>query len=586
MGKASRKKAKIVKTTLAISEEKTHSAETLPGKSGMLQRYYVHLILIAVLGFLAYSNTFNVPFQWDEHNFIVENPIIKNLDYFLEPSKAEGFELYSAVRNRYIGYLTFALNYRLHGFDVTGYHIVNLTIHLLNAMLVYLLVILTFRTPFLRVSALREKSGYIALFTALLFVSHPIQTEAVTYIFQRLASLAAFFCLLSIAVYIKSRLSEKNSVKYSFYALSVISAILAMKTKENAFILPIAIVLYEYFFFNGKINKRLLWLIPLLLTMLIVPLTIIGLDRSAGEIISGLDSATVGYKDVSRGDYLLTQFRVIVTYIRLLFFPINQTIDYDYPIYTSFFDPPVILSFLFLLSLMGGAGYLLYRSRFSDRAVRLAVFGISWFFLALAMESSIVSIATVIDEYRVYLPSVGAFAAMAVAAIFFLKKLHSRFSIVFALALISIPVIFAGATYARNRVWQSEVNLWADVVKKNPQYPRAQYNLAKSYLDEGMLDKAMAHFWIVLKLRPDDADTHTNIGVIYSRKGLLDEAIKHHLIASRLNPNLAEPHINLGLIYLDRGLTNEARRELETALSIDSENPQAMRFLNYIYGLK
>ncbi|MBI4824405.1 MAG: hypothetical protein HY805_09300 [Nitrospirae bacterium] len=110
------------------------------------------------------------------------------------------------------------------------------------------------------------------------------------------------------------------------YLASILSAIFAMKTKENAFTLPLVIALYEFLFFKGSLGKRILYLIPLLLTMLIIPLTLIGIDKPVGEIISGVEPATRGYGEISRGDYLLTQFRVIVTYIRLLFLPINQNI--------------------------------------------------------------------------------------------------------------------------------------------------------------------------------------------------------------------------------------------------------------------
>ncbi|MBI4824045.1 MAG: hypothetical protein HY805_07445 [Nitrospirae bacterium] len=117
--------------------------------SVLVSKPIIHLCLIALIGILSYSNTFNSPFQWDEKSFIAKNPIVKDLSYFLEPSKAKGFEYYGAFKGRFIGYLTFALNYKLHGLDVTGYHVFNISIHILNAMLVYFLVALTFRTPYL-----------------------------------------------------------------------------------------------------------------------------------------------------------------------------------------------------------------------------------------------------------------------------------------------------------------------------------------------------------------------------------------------------------------------------------------------------
>ncbi len=190
--------------------------------------------------------------------------------------------------------------------------------------------------------------------------------------------------------------------------------------------------------------------------MLIVPLTIMGAGSTPGEIISQVkDPVSLGYITPTPADYLFTQFRVIVTYLRLLFWPSGQNLLYDYPIYQSFFAPPVLLSFLFLAALFGAAVYLIYRSRQSctgligssavslrsDAAMqedtplnpplprgedkggcyphyspihysRLIGFGILWFFITLSVESSIIPIPMVIDEYRVYLPSVGFFLAL------------------------------------------------------------------------------------------------------------------------------------------------------------------------------
>src|SRR5208283_5926154 len=171
------------------------------------------------------------------NDFIVNNPIIKDFHYFTSPSDARGFSLYSSFINRYIGYLTFALNYRIHGLSVTGYHIVNIAIHIANSILVYFLVLLTFRTPYFR----DQEPGIIghqspapsppslvpdpwsltpelvAFFSAAIFAAHPLQTEAVTYVFQRFASLVAFFYLLSLVAYIKARLAlTTESTEESF----------------------------------------------------------------------------------------------------------------------------------------------------------------------------------------------------------------------------------------------------------------------------------------------------------------------------------------------------------------------------------
>ncbi|MBI4688901.1 MAG: hypothetical protein HY754_01305, partial [Nitrospirae bacterium] len=120
----------------------------IASRENLFRNPLFHLFLIVIVGLLAYSNTFNVPFQFDDGPNIVENSFIKNLSNFTEPSKAKGAQLYSFFKSRYIGYLTFALNYKLHSLDITGYHIFNLTIHILNAILVYYLIMLTFKTPY------------------------------------------------------------------------------------------------------------------------------------------------------------------------------------------------------------------------------------------------------------------------------------------------------------------------------------------------------------------------------------------------------------------------------------------------------
>ena len=138
-------------------------------------------------------------------------------------------------------------------------------------------------------------------------------------------------------MYIKARNSGSRQAQYSFYVVAIISTILAMRTKEIAFTLPAMINIYEFMFFKGETKRRLLYILPFLLTMPIIPLTLMGFKGSS-DGFSGVDELTriAGVESVSRWDYLITEFRVIVTYIRLLFFPINQNLDYDYPIYRTF----------------------------------------------------------------------------------------------------------------------------------------------------------------------------------------------------------------------------------------------------------
>jgi hypothetical protein len=435
-------------------------------RSFILERPLVSIIIIALLGLLAYSNTFKVPFVFDDRPNIVDNPIMRDLEYFIDPSRASNFKDYAeypALKRRYVGHLSFALNYKLGGLDVRSYHAVNLLIHVLNGILIFWLIQLAFRTPYMEGAPLESQSLLMALFAALVFISHPVQTQAVTYIVQRLTSLTTFFYLASLIAYVQSRLTASSARRYILYAVSLLSALLAMNTKQIAFTLPLAISLFEFSFFKASNRKRAIFLVPLLLTMLVIPLSYINVDRPIGELMGDMGEATT-IKNIPRIDYLLTELRVLTTYIRLLVLPVNQNLDYDYPVYDSFFALPVLLSFLFLLSIFVFGLILFLRSRIKDRSSRLVAFGIFWFFLSISVESSIIPLQ-VIYEHRIYLPSVGVAMAFSAGTFLLYERINSKKAqTIITSLLIALPLVFGVAAYQRNKVWKTEIGLWEDVV--------------------------------------------------------------------------------------------------------------------------
>jgi tetratricopeptide (TPR) repeat protein len=542
-----------------------------------------HLIIIAALGIMAYSNSMDAPFKWDSKSMVVENPIVWDTSQFFSPEKAGQYPQYSAVMRRYVGYLSFALNYRFHGLDVRGYHAVNLLIHILNALLVYLLVRLTLRTPALEGSALRERSGEVALLSGLLFVSHPVQTEAVTYVFQRFASLCAFFSLVSVTSYAGSRLTEKGAVRYLLYALSLVSLLLAMKTKENAFTVPVVIALYEGLFFRGRAWRRALVLVPLLLTMLVVPFSLAGAGEPSGVALVGGEPPPGGYGTVSRGEYLLTQQRVMATYIRLLLLPVNQNIDYDYPVYASLAEPGVLLSLAFILSLLGLSIFLVKRSW--APGPRLMGFGMLWFFVTLSVESSAVPIPMLINEYRLYLPLAGAVVALSAGAALLRGRLgRGAAGRVSAAVFLLVPMVLAMGTLERNRVWESEIGLWEDSVAKSPGKARGHYNLAVVYHKRGKIRKAAGHYKKALNIMPDVPEVHNNLGAAYLSLGIYERSIEHGLEAVRLKPILPGAHNNLGLAYAAKGMGDKAEEHYLEALKLSPDYAEAHNNLGALYG--
>jgi tetratricopeptide (TPR) repeat protein len=541
------------------------------GRDEFLYRHFAHLIrkpavgiiLIMLAGLFAYANSFTVPFLLDDYPNIVENPLIRNFSFFFNPSPEDDRALPHAVNlgkdTRVIGYLTFAVNYRLNGLAVTGYHIVNVSIHILNALLVYLIVLLTFRTPKMSGQELSPHSSYIALFAALMFVSHPIQTQAVTYVVQRFASLATFLCLLSGFFYIRSRLasSEGQSGKL-FYACALVSMLMAMLTKEIAFPVPMLIVAYEFMFFREPVRRKLSYLLPMLLPMGVIPWLLLG-GNASGDIMQQLQGATTLDPVLSRAEYLLTQLRVVLTYKRLLFLPVNQNIDYDYPIPGSFLEPAVFLSFLLVCGTLILGLFLLHKSRGSEPGLRVTAYGIFWFYATLSVESSFIPITDVIFEHRVYLPSTGAFIALASGIVLLIKKWTARRQDIAFIALFLIPVFLVIATHERNGVFNSGVSLWEDTARKSPGNARVRHNLGIAYHEAGYPSgRSLEEMLKAVELDPSYYPAYVDIGNMYLLRGALDEAIRNYEAALAIEPNIRKAYHNLGLAYEKKGLEEKA----------------------------
>lgn len=568
MGKGSRKKKKEKQRSQA--PKRVPQATSPAGSEGFFAGRVIHYSIIIIVAIIAYANSLDVPFQFDDAPNIEHNLIIRDLSHFSDPSGAEGTQFYGSVRRRFIGYLSFALNYAVNGLDVTGYHVINLIIHICNAFLVYLLVGNTFQTPVMKISVREEarRVSIIALFCALVFVVHPVQTQAVTYIVQRFASLATLFYLGSLLCYVRFRLSGSPREGLVYYALSIGSALLGINTKEIIFTLPLIIVVYEMIFFRGNLKKRMLPLAPYALLMVLIPLMILGTKESLGEILAGLTESTKVQTEMSRWDYLFTQMRVIVTYIRLLILPVNQNLDYDYPVYHSLFDPPVFVSFLLIASLMAFAGYILYRSGKEERPdpYRLLIaLGILWFFITLSVESSVIPIVDIIFEHRVYLPSFGAFIAITGAVMWVVQRkrpLMKKAAIVTVVAII----VLTGATHARNKTWQSELSLWEDVIKKSPNKARGYYNVGVEYNELGRRKDAIEVYKKAIALKPDYADAYFNLGLVYNNLGDFDKAITSYEKAIEYDPDLYKSYYSIGHIRHEQGRYKEAIDFLKRSL--------------------
>ena len=542
----------------------------------------VHCLLILAIGIAIYANTFNVPFLLDGVPCIAENPAIGT--YFdasiPDEQRYVGVEpdIINSMHLRPLAYLTFALNYRVHGLNVAGYHYVNLVIHLAAALVVYALVGALLATPFLSDQRENTSTGkLLPLIIALLFVCHPIQTAAVTYIVQRFASLATLLSLLSLLMYLHARVSGQGNVRAAtFIAGSTLFSILGMYTKESVFTLPVLIVICEVLFLKGAWGTRVKFLAPLICTMLIVPLNMISLTGASNGVNETLQNTTnlSNLTNVSRWDFFCTQNRVMLTYLRLLILPINQHLDYDYPRYHSLLAPPVLASALFLTGIVACGIRAGIRSRLNTPGswpLRLFAFGVAWFFITIAPSSSIIPLDDMIFEYHLYLPSFGFFLAVTAIAILTLQKLDARriTTHVWPLAGVALTVLALSlATISRNYVCGTAVRFWEDNVAKAPGKSRPHHNLGSAYRDEFRFSDAIEQNMQAITLEPDRPFNYlswNNIAICLTNLKRENEAMAAYEEALKLRPAEYQMRIRYAMLLTKAGRISESREQRRIA---------------------
>jgi len=579
------------------------------------------LIAIALAAFVIYSNIYHSPFVFDDINSITDKVRIRDLSNFSSPGRF--------LQPRSIVNLTFALNYRFGKLSVFGYHLVNVLIHIINGFLVYFLSLTIFKQllsgstqrfdGFSKRKAFSSKDNQkhgtsnmllsevsaasntsqssiinhqssinlMSLFAALIFVVHPIQTQAVTYTVQRYASLAAMFYMGSVFFYLKARVMQQRSevnlrpigahapvggeggeergafsfMLSAYFVLSILCGLLAFVSKQNTASLPGAIILVEYLFIDRTWQgwkKKILWFTPIFILFTIFILYVSGFfsgahaGRGLLEDVSNLMKET---GSISRWSYLCTQFNVLVIYIRLLFLPIGQNLDYFYPFKSGFFDAYTPLAFMFLAGLAA-------LGIWNRKKRPIITFGIFWFFITLSVESGIIPISDALFEHRLYLPMLG-FALIVSYLLFYLLSKKRLWAAIISLSII---VSLGTATYMRNMTWQDGVKLWSDVISKNPENPRG-YNCLGIVLDEqGMQEKAIQSYSKSLEIRPDYAKVHNNLGLVLYMQEKYEDAIHHYSEALKISPKYAKAHSNLGLVLVNMGRLDDAIRHFSEAL--------------------
>lgn len=533
------------------------------------------IVIIITLCLAAYCRTFDVPFTFDDIPYLEKNPFIRDLgNYFnrtaIEKTLASSPGVLEDVRNSFISrplsYLTFSANYALHGTALTGYHVVNLLIHTVNAILVFLLVQASILLLVKKQESAPEvKSSpvslHVALLAAALFAVHPLMTSAVTYLIQRMTSLVALFYLGSVLMYAYHVSARSKSGKYAGYGLSCLFCGAAMLTKESAFTLPLSLMLYDLVFCRGVLRQRVVRLLPLLLTMVIIPYNVIGLENSATAQTGGLVATSlnsINFHHVAPWDYLLTQFRAVAFYLKLVFIPVGLSLEHDFPVSHSLTEIKVIASLLLHLLLLGYGIHLLVREQRHEQSVaveKLAGFGVVWFYLTLMVESSVIPMNEMAVEYRMYLPSVGIFVCCVCLVHKFFSRLRNTDSSWQNEYFLWAPVLglLLLLTVARNEVWRNPATFWAQTIGQYPKMARAYANLADYHIKQGQFAQAAQTYQYALEEIPGSAVLYYELGVVYILSKEYGTAAAALRKAITLQPDMKSAYERLAQAYLYLG---------------------------------
>lgn len=545
----------------------------MTGTGGKPHLFYLSAVMIlsALAAILVYSNIYSFPFVYDDVRILKGNNRKLDLAHYDSPGKFFG--------RRSLVWYTFALNRHINGLDVFGYHLVNVIVHILSGWTVL----------FLSLALLKRLSSFsvpvrllCASSAALVFIVHPIQTQAVTYTVQRFASMAALFYMASVVLYIMARLAGRKAsrrtgkqasgqgrgIRYlgtvGWGAAAALSAVLAMSCKENPTSLPAALLLVEYMAFEKSYKswkKKIPWIVAGLAVWICFVLYGTGffsIISGQKTLLDGVMSVSGQSAHVSRWSYLCTQFNVLVIYLRLLLLPIRQNLDYLYLFKKGFFDGFTPLAFLLLCGLLG----LGFRLRKKHPVV---TFSVLWFFITLSVESSVIPIHDAMYEHRLYLPMFGFSLLIPYLLFTFLPKKRLPALVICSTIILSLGL----AAYQRNWVWRSELALWSDVTEKAPHNNRGWYNLGRAFHLAGRLSEAETAYRTAIQCNPEYDEAYNNLGVLLCQTGRHHEAMVLLKRALEINGEYADACNNLGNALYSIGEKEEAIASYKKALAVD-----------------
>lgn len=553
----------------------------------------ISVALIVTLSVVGYINTLGNSFVYDDYSAIVNNEFIKDWRHIPKFFSIDYFWGSDEASYRPIVTLSYLVDYSIWRLNPIGYHLTNLIIHIINAILFYILINLVF------------KDIAASLIATLFFIVHPALTEAVNGISYREDLLCSLFMLGSIISFVKfsGLISNKSchkdmatpacqftsrSVSLTswrrkaapsiIFAISLISYFFALFSKEMAITLPLLlflIVLYLKLQDRFKPSQKIICLSGYLFIALFY--LFIRFMILCPEDMQGSPNIT----DYNILENLIIMAKLLSFYVGLLFFPVKLNADYVITTSASVSDPYFILSSLMLVTI---CIITIKIKRFSGNTY----FSILWFAISILPVANIAPIENIVAERYLYIPSMGFFIFIGTALANGLRcngifKKARLGMIITILLIVSAIFLCSFKTINRNKIWKDELTFWTKTLKDSPDSCRAYNSIGNLYKQQGDIGKAMVYYKEALDRNPSYAVSHYNLGVAYQEQGALDNAAREYETAIGINANYADAYNNLAAVYYAKGQLEQAIERYKKLLNISPGYPDAHYNLGLIY---
>ncbi len=516
-------------------------------------------LVVLFITFLVYYPTLIYGFVFDDLPTIINYIHARTLDI-----RSTFFS-----NSRWVSRLLNQYTYVNWGENPFAYRIFDVLLHIVNGLMVFALLLFLL-SKFKKNEFIQRNTYPISLLTMILFLLHPVQTQTVTYITQiRLEGLVAFFIFATLLTFVYSVYNTKSIARYLLLMLSFILAAFGSGTKEIIVGLPFVVAVVDWFFISqGEWSefKNRIWIHLTLASIVwgflflygnITPRNVINIItnpvcNNRGNILtpSSKEPITIYY-------YMISQFKVILHYFLIFFFPFGLSFDYGYVLSRSFYGIDVLLPLAVLISL----GFVIFRRWLSD-ATDIIVFCFLWFLILMLPRTSIFISTELVCDYKTYAASFGMMLLLAYLIIYAVSSaivysntlLDHRFevagSILFVCAL-------CYATVIRNNVWSSDLLFWKDAMEKSDK-ARCYHNYATALYEKGDINGAIQYFTKAIEKDDFYGEPHVNLALIYQNRGNYVTAMEHYKRALEIGEGHPQLFNNLGLLHFTTNSIDKA----------------------------